>query len=149
MRKIAASALVLLTVFSCSNEDDFGLESTQFVFSEQKWELIQMTGNYKGSKTTGDDMAWQEYYVLNPAGTFEKSRTRDEVVTVANGTFEVVEFENDTEHYLLLTFESGEELVGNCGDGLNELLVYKSATKISSTWQACDGPGLDYVLSKN
>ncbi|SKB31075.1 hypothetical protein [Maribacter arcticus] len=146
MRKLAAFALVL---FSCSNEDDFGLESTQFVFSEQKWELIQMTGNYKGSKTTGDDMAWQEYYVLNPAGTFEKSRTRDEVVTVANGTFEVVEFENDTEHYLLLTFESGEELVGNCGDGLNELLVYKSATKISSTWQACDGPGLDYVLSKN
>jgi hypothetical protein len=104
-------------MFSCSNEDDFGLESTEFVFSEQKWELIQMTVNYKGSKITGDDMAWQEYYVLNPAGTFEKSRTRDEVVTVSNGTFEVVEFENDTEHYLLLTFESGEELVGNCGEG--------------------------------
>lgn len=47
MRKLAAFALVLLTLFSCSNEDDFGLESTQFVFSEQKWELIQMTGNLK------------------------------------------------------------------------------------------------------
>jgi hypothetical protein len=100
-------------------------------------------------KITGDDMAWQEYYVLNPAGTFEKSRTRDEVVTVSNGTFEVVEFENDTEHYLLLTYQSGEELVSNCGEGINKLLVYKSATKISSTWQACDGPGLDYVLRKN
>lgn len=90
MRKLATFALVLLTMFSCSNIDDFGLESTEFMFSEQKWELIEMTGNYKGSKTTGDNMAWQEYYMLNPAGTFEKSRTKDEVVTVANGAFEVV-----------------------------------------------------------
>ena len=99
--------------------------------------------------TTGDDMAWQEYYLFSPVGTFVKSRTRDEMATEANDTFEVVEFENDSEHYFLLTFDSGEELVGNCGDGVNELLVYKSATKISSTWQACDGPRLDYELSEN
>lgn len=129
--------------------DDFGLESTEFVLTEQKWELNQMIGNYKGSETTGDDMAWQEYYLFSPVDTFVKSRARDEMATEANGTFEVVEFENDSEHYFLLTFDSGEELGGNCGDGVNELLVYKSATKISSTWQACDGPGLDYELSKN
>lgn len=149
MRKIIAFVLVLFSVLSCSNEDDFGLESTQFVFSEQKWTLIQMSGNYKGSETTGNDMAWQEYYIFDPIGTFKKSRTKDEVTSEANGTFEVVEFENDSEHYLLLTFESGKELVGNCGDGVNELLMYKSPTKISSTWLACDGPGLDYELSKD
>ena len=49
-----------------------------------------MTRNYKGSKTTGDDMAQQEYYLFSPVGTFVKSRTRDEMATEANGTFEVV-----------------------------------------------------------
>ena len=53
-------------------------------------------------------MAWQEYYMFSPAGTFVKSRARDEMITEANGTFEVVEFENDSEQYLLLSFESGE-----------------------------------------
>ena len=49
-----------------------------------------MTENYKGSKSTVDDMDWQEYYVFSPVGTFVKSRTRDEMATEANGTFEVV-----------------------------------------------------------
>ncbi|WP_339650769.1 hypothetical protein [uncultured Maribacter sp.] len=88
-----------------------------------------MSGNYKGSETTGNDMAWQENYVFSSVGTFVKSRTKDEMASEAKDTFKVVEFENDSEHYLLLTFESGKELVGNSGAGVNELLVYKSATK--------------------
>jgi hypothetical protein len=100
MRKIAAFTIVLLTMFSCSNEDDFGLESTQFVFSEQKWNLVRMSGSWSKSETTGEAMEWQEYYIFTPEGTFFKSRTVDDVIKEAEGTFEVIEFENDIEHYL-------------------------------------------------
>lgn len=149
MRRIFAFALFLFTLFSCSNEDDFGLESTQFVFSEQRWNLDKMTGSMIGSETTGEEMEWQEYYIFTPKGAFVKSRTVDNVIIEAAGSFEIIEFENDSEHYLELTYTTGEELAGNCTGDNKELLMYKTSTMISSTWQACDGPGLDYMLSKN
>lgn len=149
MKRISAFMLMAFTIFSCSNADDFGLESTEFVYTEQKWELIAMTGSYRGSETIGVDMAWQEYYLFTPDGTFVKSRTIDGEITEANGTFEVLEYEGDTEHYLELTYETGKELVGNCTGNNNELLIYRTSNRISSMWMACDGPGLDYALSKN
>ena len=66
----------------------------------------------------------------------------------ATGSFEVVEYENDLNHYLELTFETGNEIAGNCTGDDKELLVYRNSTTISSLWMACDGPGLDYSLSK-
>jgi hypothetical protein len=149
MRKIAAFTMVLLTMFSCSNEDDFGLESTQFVFSEQKWNLVRMSGSWSNSETTGEAMEWQEYYIFTPEGTFLKSRTVDDLIKEAEGTFEVIEFENDTKHYLELTFSTGNEIAANCTGDNKELLMYRTSTMISSLWMACDGPGLDYELSKN
>ncbi|TLP82648.1 hypothetical protein [Maribacter sp. ACAM166] len=96
VRKIAAFALLIVTILSCSYPDDFGLESTEFVYAEQKWGLIKMTGSFVGSESTGDEMDCQESYLFTPNGTFIKSRIRDEVVTECNGTFEVIEY--DTEH---------------------------------------------------
>ncbi|WP_396633150.1 hypothetical protein [Maribacter sp. R86514] len=141
--------LSLFILVSCAEDDDFGLESTQFVFSDQKWELVQMSGSFQNSETTGEEMDWQEYYIFSPEGTFIKSRTVDEEVTEATGTFEVVEYDNDLNHYLELTYQTGNELVGNCTGDDKELLIYRNSTMISSLWMACDGPGLDYSLSKN
>jgi len=141
--------LSLFILVSCAEDDDFGLESTQFVFSDQKWELVQMSGSFQNSETTGEEMDWQEYYIFSPEGTFIKSRTVDEEVTEATGTFEVVEYDNDLNHYLELTYQTGNELVGNCTGDDKELLMYRNSTMISSLWMACDGPGLDYSLSKN
>ncbi|WP_405384476.1 hypothetical protein [Maribacter sp. LLG6340-A2] len=149
MKKLAVFSFVFFMLVSCSNEDDFGLESTQFVFSEQKWELVKMTGSIADSETTGNEMEWQEYYIFSPEGTFLKSRTVDEVVYEATGSFEVVEYDEDPNHYLELTFNTGEELSGNCTGDDKELLMYRTSTTISSLWMACDGPGLDYKLSKN
>lgn len=149
MKKYAVLFLFLIFLASCSSNDDFGLESIQFVFSEQKWELVQMTGSFQNSEITGEEMEWQEYYIFSPEGTFLKSRTIDGVIVEATGSFEVIEYDDDANHYLELTFETGNELAGNCtGDG-KELLMYRTSTMISSLWMACDGPGLDYLLSKN
>ncbi|MEP2238036.1 MAG: hypothetical protein ABJI22_06715 [Maribacter sp.] len=149
MKRYSALCLFLVFLASCANDDDYGLESTQFVFSEQKWELTQMSGNFQNSETTGEDMEWQEYYIFSPEGTFVKSRNVDEEVTEATGTFEVVEYDNDLNHYLELTFETEKELAGNCTGDSKELLIYRSSTVMSSLWMACDGPGLDYQLTKN
>lgn len=149
MKRYSVLFLFFVFLVSCANDDDFGLESTQFAFSEQKWVLTQMSGNIPNSETIGDDMEWKEYYIFSPKGTFLKSRTVHEEVTEATGTFEVVEYENDLNHYLELTFETEKELAGNCTGDDKELLIYRSSTMISSLWMACDGPGLDYSLSKN
>lgn len=64
MKKYAVLFLYLIFLASCSSDDDFGLASTQFVFSEQKWELVQMSGSFQNSETTGEEMEWQEYLYL-------------------------------------------------------------------------------------
>ncbi|MDO6471102.1 hypothetical protein [Maribacter sp. 1_MG-2023] len=148
MERYALLFLFLVFLASCANDDDFGLESTQFVFSEQKWELTQMSGSFQNSETTGEEMEWQEYYIFSPEGTFVKSRTIGDELVEATGSFEVVEYENDLNHYLELNFETGNELAGNCTGDSKELLMYRNSTMISSLWMACDGPGLDYSLSK-
>lgn len=149
MKKITALLVCIVLLLSCSSDDDYGLESTQFVYAEQQWTLVKMTGSFQNSETTGSEMEWQEYYTFSPEGTFIKSRTVDEVVYEATGSFEVIEFDNDPNHYLELTYQTGNALVGNCTGDDKELLMYRNSTMISSLWMACDGPGLDYQLTKN
>ena len=46
--------LIVTFSFSCSTPDVFGLQSTDFFYSDQKRELIRMTDNFVGSETTGE-----------------------------------------------------------------------------------------------
>jgi hypothetical protein len=146
MKKLLVFVFLGFGILSCSNPDDFGLDSTQFIYTDQKWELVRMTGNIEGSETTGDEMEWQESYVFSPNGTFLKTRTTDTEFSEATGTFEVIEKDEDMEHYLNLTYETGKTILGSCnGDGA-EVLRYLSLKRIANTWNMCDGPGLEYSL---
>lgn len=149
MRTYAVLLLFIFFASSCANDDDFGLESTQFVFSEQKWVLTKISSSWTNYEATDADMEWQEYYIFTPDGTFLKSRTIEDSVTEATGTFEVIEFDNDTEHYLELTYTTNNSIAGSCTGDNKELLMYRSSKMLSSMWMACDGPGLDYELVKN
>ncbi|MFS4468679.1 hypothetical protein [Maribacter sp. 2210JD10-5] len=146
MRNLVLSFFTLLFLVSCSIDDGMESKTVELQFTSQTWKLIRMTGSFVGSVTEGDAMDWQETYVFNPDGTFLKSRTRQGMIIEASGTFEVVEFANDDQDYLELVFLKGTELAGNCYGNNSETLVYRSPKELSSTWQACDGPGLDYVL---
>ena len=137
-----------ILVRSCSVED-YMEEDVRLKYTAQKWQLVRMTGSFVNSETTGNQMEWQEYYVFKPDGTFLKSRDREGTITEGNGTFEVVEFEHDDADYLELVYKNGLELIGSCNGDATELLVYRSAIAISNTWNACDGPGLDYELVEN
>ena len=137
--------LLSMMFFSCSVED-YREDDINLQYTVQKWELVRMTGSFVNSETTGDDMEWQEYYIFSPDGTFLKSRTIDGLTVEAWGAFEVVEYDNDDLDYLELVYTSGQELIGSCNGDRTEILVYRSEKTISNTWQACDGPGLDYNL---
>lgn len=146
MKRLYLFILGSILLSSCSQEETSQLEDTLLQFENQKWELFRMSGSMAGSESSGAAMEWQEYYMFNLDGTFEKVRKREGVGSKANGTFEVVEYNNDDSDYLELSYTSGQELIGSCQADQKEILVYKTTTIIASTWLACDGPGLDYRL---
>jgi hypothetical protein len=139
-------ALTLSIIFFSCSVEDYTEDDISLQYTPQKWELMRITGSFPNSETTGAAMEWQEYYIFNPDGTFLKSRTRDGKGLEATGTFQVMEYDNDEADYLELEYKNGKELIGSCNQGDTETLVYRSSHALSNTWNACDGPGLDYSL---
>tara|TARA_R110001592_G_scaffold5986_4_gene32518 strand:- start:1367 stop:1801 length:435 start_codon:yes stop_codon:yes gene_type:complete len=136
---IFACSILLFSFSSCSEE----LDCCTFEGGSQKWALVEMTGSFSSSVTTGDDMDWQEYYLLNTnTGTFTKSRTRDGVQTSASGAF--IMNTTEEEHSIELTYPSDNELIANCTGDLIEVLIIESDNTLKGTWAHCDGPGLKY-----
>ncbi|WP_323756964.1 hypothetical protein [Roseivirga sp.] len=141
MKNLIFAFLILLISFSsCSEELDCCV--IEIEESEQKWVLTEMTGSFSSTVFTGNDMDWQEYYLLNTnTGIFIKSRTTDGVETSASGTFIVNATEE--EHTIELTYPSDSELIANCTGDLIEVLIIEENT-LKGTWDPCDGPGLKY-----
>ncbi len=97
------------------------------------------------SETMGPDMAWQEYIMLAGDGYFVKSRQQEGKVTEATGRYS--RSTSDDATYVVLVYASGYELMASCHSGLaNEHLRVVSPTSMIGTWNACDGPGLEYQL---
>lgn len=108
-----------------------------------KWELIEMSGNIANMPTaTGSAMEWQEYYILNLDSTFTKSRKRDNIVKEESGTYVFLTLSDGK--YLELSYNSDNDLIGNCTSESKELLKLNSDNTMIGTWWACDGPGLIY-----
>ncbi|UOB18145.1 hypothetical protein [Abyssalbus ytuae] len=137
--KTLLSLILFLPFFvkSCSDTT-----SDEKDLSAQKWELVKMTGSMANSEKSGEEMEWQEYYLLNEDQTFEKYRERNNNTKQASGTYKYTTA--GEEKYLVLTYTKGLDLIGNCtGDNKEQLLV-QSDQSLSGTWNACDGPGLEY-----
>lgn len=144
MKHVVFLALALGTLASCREvEEDLSGEIGNDQFS-QKWTLVEMTGSVAGdAPATGNDMAWQEYYILNEDSTFTKHREQDGEVSEASGVFTFVT--TAEESYIELTYPSDNQLIGSCYSQLMvESLLVVSETELKGTWQACDGPGLTY-----
>ncbi|MBS9462382.1 hypothetical protein KIM67_08175 [Flagellimonas sp. 389] len=137
-----------LAVSSCNTNDTNEAEDQPVPLKgeAQKWELVKMTGSMVNSETTGDAMEWQENYFLNPNGSFEKQRVYDGTTTKATGSYELIVQED--EKYFELTYETGKELIASCSRNGKEILVLNGSDALYATWNACDGPGLEYRLVK-
>jgi hypothetical protein len=137
MKKQILFLMIIGILFSCS-KNDINLEN-QIIGN---WKLIQMNGNIPNSETTGIEMDWQETYLFNTDGTFQKSRNRDGVITEISGTYQLIN--NSTESLLELNFNSESEIIGSCTSNTKETMNIQSETIFLSSWNACDGPGLRY-----
>lgn len=145
MRAIVLHCVLLMVLAtSCSSKDDVK-EPTLDVNSE-KWELVKMISSSKGIETTGEDMEWQEYYIFNSNATFIKSRDIAGEVKEASGTYTRENF--DTQEYLELTYSKGTELVAGCTSNNKEQLFFKKGDVLRGSWDACDGPSLEYKQLK-
>ncbi len=137
------TALLFLVLLSACNSNTSSEEEIPLQSKVQKWKLVRMTGSFINSETTGDNMAWQEYYLLNPNGNFFKSRTQNGTISQATGTYTFVEHEN--EQYFELSYTTGKELIASCFGNGKEILMFNEGVLFGS-WNACDGPGLEYQL---
>ncbi|WP_165395235.1 hypothetical protein [Flagellimonas allohymeniacidonis] len=139
MRLFTVTVLAFSLVMSCEEEELFdGIY--------QEWTLVKMTGQMPMDEKTGDDMDWQEEYVLMADGTFVKTRLQDGGRSQSNGEYDVVI--GDNFRYMQFTHESDHKIIGNCFPNPVELLLFTSDRKLIGTWESCDGPGLEYMLEE-
>lgn len=145
MKKLSPFILVVfITLFSCSDEEEKSSD-LQAQSEPVKLELVAMSGQMRGSQTTGDAMEWQEYFLLKNDMKFEKVLQRDGKEYRSTGTFEIVMINSDK--HLRFTHDTKNEAYGNCtGDNI-ELLRYTSSNELTGSWSACDGPDLEYAFN--
>lgn len=141
------SPLVSL-LLSCSTEMG-KVESPQSVTGE--WVLVEMSNSLVGSTTTGEEMHWQEKYLLKPDGTFLKTRQTEDEVLKAEGTYVIDDNSDDVKNdpqlelAVQFIFEENNDILGSCMPAsLKEYMFIYKDQKMRSTWNACDGPSLVY-----
>jgi len=134
--------LFILLIFgmfiSCSND-----EIIQSPDNFEIWQLTKMTWSFEGSETFGANMEWQETYKLSENGSFTKIRLVDEEPIEKTGVYfyKIINEQNTIE----FVYDEDNNIIGNCTGDLKEvLLITDNGSKLVSTWQACDGPGLEY-----
>lgn len=139
------SSMMLLGVvflfFACNDVRLDPGEQQGIAVENQQWKLVRMSGSFVNSETTGTEMEWQESYVLQENGDFTKTREVDGTTLQAVGTYQIVELSDGP--YFEFTYRESSVLIGNCTGDLKELLSFRENT-LYGTWQACDGPGLEY-----
>lgn len=137
---------ILSVLFTACMNDNTGRQDPELLDKgqfPQKWELVAMTGmvaNVPPAK--GDEMDWQEHYVLEADGSFVKSRDWSEEQLTATGHYEILELEDGA--YLKLTYGADQKIIGNCSSKPEEYLRFETSNTLIGTWWACDGPGLFY-----
>jgi hypothetical protein len=136
--------IITVTLFfffsSCSKDNDENTNTANSYLG--KWTLVKMSGTMTPFEATGAEMEYQEFYIFNKNGTFSKSRNRNSVQTTATGRYAVKIIQDGT--YLQLTYSNNSEIIGTCSVNKEETLYFSDKNTLSSTWQNCDGPGLDY-----
>jgi hypothetical protein len=128
----------VVSLISCNREDGFDPD-----LYPQKWQLVKIYYGIVNSESTGDDLEWQEYYILYKNNSFTKSRLQEGVLYEATGTFKYVNSEEG--EYLELSYPVDSGIISNCSEEPVERLLVKSDDYIiGNSWLACDGPGLEY-----
>ena len=130
---------LVLAIITSACVDDVEHVEEQF---PQQWQLVRMTGIQGETGKYDHGLAWKEFYLLNPDGTFLKSRLDGGDKTSATGMYAFTE--SGDEEFLVFTYTEPSEIIGSCTSDLTETLQVLSSSILIGTWSACDGPGLEY-----
>lgn len=138
-----------ISLVSCKKEDS---QPTIDIYGT--WELVKLSGSWTGEIIEGEDLDFQERYIFHQDGTFIKysERAWSYIGDVPEGPFQAlgnfeIEPSSDVRFIfeLNLIFDTGEEVVANCGQGNQEFLIINPNQELVNTsWAACDGPGFYY-----
>lgn len=109
----------------------------------QQYKLIQMSSMNVNSETNGENMPYQETYLLNEDMTFIKSRKQDNITLSASGTFKKI-INDYGENLLIFTYTSESELIENCSNNYEERLRFVEEGNLTGTANACDHPSKLY-----
>lgn len=149
MKSAIITLLVLASLYSCTKESDEVAETFEYT---GEWELVKMTGSANGSVYTGADMAWQETYIINDDETFTKTRVTEDTTIIVSGTYSFAEdglldeSESNVLRYINFIHDTKNNITGSCySKSSTENLYFNADNKLISTWEACDGPGLEYM----
>lgn len=133
-------SLLLATLSACQKED---VPETQTTAYPQTWQLVKMTSSWTNTVQTGTALSWQETYVFQADSSFTKTRQQNGQVVDAQGTFSVRT--SATGQHIILTYTAANSLIGSCtARALQEYLLVKHNDTLVNTWEACDGPRLEY-----
>ncbi len=149
MQRLICLAFIM-SLLSCSKEPEVAVKEScigyinlETMSFPQKWKLVKMTGSMMNSETTGSNMSWQEYILLNRNGSFIKHREQNSQEQEATGTYSFSDTSNNTIE-LNLIYPTTGNLVGSCYGQTSEKYLLITQCKMVGTWQHCDGPGLEY-----
>ena len=113
-----------------------------------EWVLVEVGSTWTQEVIKAEEIDYEETYVFHRNGTFLKTRIGSDSDGQATGTFTYTEPESnnqDVQYYLLLTFETGTDLIASCTKslGVEEFGLLKSGRLLNAAG-ACDWPVLTY-----
>lgn len=139
MKNVLLSSLLFATLGACQKEE---MASAPAAYP-QTWQLVKSTSSWTNTVQTGTALPWQETYVFQADSTFTKTRNKQGEITDARGTFSVRT--SASGQYTVLTYQAASNILGTCTPTqLKEYLVVKPTDTLVNTWEACDGPRLEY-----
>jgi hypothetical protein len=104
--------------------------------------LVKMTSSWTGDQSTGDKLEWQETIALSNDSTFFRRRTHESTVYEAAGRYAYVTY--DDRRYVELTYDQNADNIRTSCLPTELIEVTSSGQFRNTSWQACDGPVLDY-----
>ncbi|MBT1688567.1 hypothetical protein [Dawidia soli] len=139
MKRILVFLLPAMVAIACE-EKAGGYEVDNGCGLELK--LVKMTSSWTGDESIGAKLEWQETIVLSNDSTFLKRRNHDGTTYEAAGRYAYVTY--DDRRYVELTYDPRENNIRtSCLP--NELIEVTSSRQYKNiSWQACDGPVLEY-----
>jgi len=144
MKPVLIFSILSFLLTSCSSDNDSN-KIRDLENLPQTWELISFTTGLINQTTTGDEMPFQEKYILNKDKTFKKTRDQNGSIMQAEGTF-FYEVEADFT-YLVLTYVEENNIIVNCTKETKETLRYdKELDVLETTSQLCDAGTLVYRI---